>query len=119
MAIKPVTTTVTTLAEATKAATDKGVTIPDILLHEYILAERAVQRAEATKARLAKAIKQYMQGEGVTEIESAEARAVTFPVKNQATFDREGLERDHPAIYGQYYHPGVGTHPAFRVTPRA
>lgn len=119
MTTKPVTTTVTTLAEATKTAHDKGVTIPDILLHEYVLAMRAEQRAKAAKARLAKAMKQYMQGEKTDTLESAEARAKLYPVSNSGGFDAEALERDHPAIYATYYHPGVGTHMAFKVTPKA
>lgn len=114
-----VTTTVTTLANAAQTAQAKGSTIPDILLHEYLIAERAENKAKESKDRLAAAMKEYMKAEKVTELESAEARAITYPVKNRADFDREGLERDHPAIYAQYYTAGVGTHPAFKVTPKA
>ena len=114
-----VTTTVTTLANAAQTAQAKGSTIPDILIHEYLIAERAMDRAEEAKKRLTAAMKEYMKAEKVTELESAEGKAITYPVKNRADFDREGLERDHPAIYAQYYTPGVGTHPAFKVTPKA
>jgi hypothetical protein len=114
-----VTTTVTTLAKATLTAEAKGSTIPDILLHEYLIAKRAANKAQETIDHLEAVMKQYMDGESTNELESAEAKAIRYPVKNRADFDKEGLERDHPAIYATYYTPGVGTHPAFKVTPRA
>lgn len=114
-----VTTTVTTLARATKAAEDKGTTIPDILLHEVLIAMRAEAKAKASKDALINAMKSYMDSEGVDELETDEAKALRYEVANQGKFDREGLERDHPGIYSRYFTPGVGTHGAFKVTPRA
>jgi len=117
--ITPATTTVTTLARAAQTADSKGSTIPDILLHEYLIAERAEAKAKASKARLAEAMKEYMAAENTNELESDEAKALLYEVSNQGKLDREALERDHPGIYAKYFTPGVGTHSAFRVTPRA
>lgn len=114
-----VTTTVTTLARATKVAEDKGSTIPDILLHEYLIAMRAEAKAKASKDALAAAMKEYMTSEAVDALESVEAKALRYEVSNRGSFDAEGLERDHPAVYARYYTPGDGSHPAFKVTPKA
>lgn len=114
-----VTTTVTTLAKATQAAQDKGTTIPDILLHEYLIAKRAADKAKRSMDALTAAMKEYLTAEDIDAIESDEAKALRYEVANQGKFDREGLERDHPGVYARYYSPGVGTHEALRVTPKA
>jgi hypothetical protein len=114
-----VTTTQTTLARVAEAAVLKGSTIPDLLLHEYVLSMRAEARAKKSKDALAAAIKEYMTSEAVNEVESDEAKAIRFDVANQGKFDTAGLERDHPAVFQRYYTPSDGVHSAFKVTPRA
>jgi len=114
-----VTTTVTTLARVAKDAEAKGSTIPDLLLHEYLIAMRAEAKAKTAKEALANAMREYMTSEAVTALESVEAKAITYPVKNRGEFDKDGLERDHPAVFARYYTPGDGTHEAFKVTPKA
>lgn len=114
-----VTTTETTLRRVAEAAEAKGSTIPDLLLHEFLIAERAMDRAEEAKKRLTAAMKEYMTSEKVTELESAEARAVWFDVSNQSSFDTEGLKLAHPRLWKRFFKPGVGKHKAFKVTPKA
>ena len=114
-----VTTTQTTIANAAKRANDTGLTIPDILVHSFLTARRAVERAKAAEKKMSDAIKEYMAGENVRKMETSEAKVVIYDVAYPGTFDREGLARDYPHIYAQYFTPSVGTHEAFKVTPKA